>query len=72
MLQAARHTLGLRALAAYHHHDNPGSGRVLRKLGFREVGRGTRASTARAGEVDSVFFALDLGEDGKPGVLLAA
>jgi RimJ/RimL family protein N-acetyltransferase len=71
VVSMARHALGLTRLAAYHHHDNPGSGRVLAKLGFREVGRGTRRSVAR-GEVDSVLLTLDLGAVAEPDLPLAA
>jgi len=60
MLGIARHALGLKRLAAWHFADNPASGGVLRKLGFREVGRGTRPCLARGSEVDAVEFALDL------------
>lgn len=70
----ARDALGQARLAAYHHADNPASGHVLRKLGFRETGRGLRFSMARGGEVDSVLLTLDLasnrGDEGE--VLLAA
>ena len=68
----ARHALGQRTLAAYHHIDNPASGQVLRKLGFRKIGEGKRPSIARGGEVDSVMMTLDLAEDGPREVPLAA
>lgn len=54
--------LGFRRLTAGHMADNPTSGRVLRKLGFRPTGMARRFSLARGCEVDSVEFALDLEE----------
>jgi RimJ/RimL family protein N-acetyltransferase len=60
MLGIARHALGLKRLGAWHFADNPASGRVLRKLGFRQIGRGTRPCLARGHDVDAVEFALDL------------
>jgi RimJ/RimL family protein N-acetyltransferase len=59
----ARYALGVRRLAAYHHLDNPGSGHVLRKLGFREVGREPRGSVGRGRAVDSAVMQLDLDDD---------
>jgi RimJ/RimL family protein N-acetyltransferase len=41
--------------------DNPASGRVLEKLGFRSTGRtAPRYSCARGGEVPCRLFTLDL------------
>lgn len=55
--------LGHRRLIAGHFVDNPASGRVLRKIGFRPTGQiRQRHSLARGGEVASVEFELDLGE----------
>jgi RimJ/RimL family protein N-acetyltransferase len=68
----ARHALGQTRLAAYHHADNPASGRVLRKLGFREVGRGMRPSAARGRDVASVTMTLDLSEEDRPAMKRAA
>jgi RimJ/RimL family protein N-acetyltransferase len=63
MVSAARHTLGLRRLKAGHFVDNPASGRVLTKLGFRPTGSVTqRAAQARGGEVPCVEFVLDLAD----------
>lgn len=59
-VQMARHALGRRWLSAYHHADNPASGRVLRKLGFRETGRASRYSLARRAEVESVTYEMAL------------
>lgn len=39
MLGIARHAMGLRRLESGHFVDNPASGRVLAKLGFRATGR---------------------------------
>ena len=64
MVAAARHTLGLRRLKAGHFVDNPASGRVLTKLGFRPTGTITpRASLARGGETPCVDLVLDLAEE---------
>jgi RimJ/RimL family protein N-acetyltransferase len=64
VVAAARHTLGLHRLKAGHFVDNPASGRVLTKLGFRSTGGVTqRESRARGGEVPCVDFVLDL-DDG--------
>lgn len=60
VLDMARHALGLRHLHAGHYHDNPGSGRVLRKLGFRESGTEMRQYLARGGDVPGLRYALDL------------
>lgn len=60
MLDIARYALGLRHIHAGHYRDNPGSGRVLRKLGFRETGVGLRACRARGADVAGVNYALEL------------
>jgi len=62
MVDVARHALGLRRLSACHHLDNPASGRVLRKLGFREIGRGARHAAARDVGIESMLYALDPAE----------
>lgn len=61
VLEIAR-LLGFRRLTAGHMADNPESGRVLRKLGFRLTGMAQRFCLARGCEADSVEFALDLKE----------
>lgn len=71
MVAIARDTLRLDRLTSGHFVDNPASGRVLRKLGFREVGRGRRACLARGREVESVEMVLDLKED-RPAMRMAA
>ena len=60
VIDMARHALGLRHVHAGHFHDNPGSGRVLRKLGFRETGVAQRACRARGEDVAGVNYALEL------------
>ena len=67
----ARHALGLKRLVSGYHVDNPASGRVLAKLGFRETGREQRACLARGCEVECVTVALELGV-GRSEVALAA
>jgi RimJ/RimL family protein N-acetyltransferase len=56
-------TLGHRRLVAGHFADNPASGRVLRKIGFRPTGQlRPRYSLARGQEVMSVEHELDLAQ----------
>jgi RimJ/RimL family protein N-acetyltransferase len=58
-------TLGHRKLVAGHFTDNPASGRVLRKAGFKPTGQiRKRFSLARGREVDSVEHCLELAEPG--------
>lgn len=52
--------LGVTQVAARHYLDNPASGRVLAKLGFRETGRARTHSLARGGPVEGVEMALAL------------
>jgi RimJ/RimL family protein N-acetyltransferase len=60
VLSLAR-TLGHGKLVAGHFVDNPASGRVLRKVGFRPTGKlRQRFSLARGHEVESVEHDLDL------------
>jgi len=69
----ARHALGLRRLDAFHFVDNPASGRVLAKLGFRPTGRvEARTSRGRGGEAPAVMFELDLDNDRCAPMPLAA
>lgn len=64
VIAMARHALPIRRLAAWHFLDNPASGRVLTKLGFRPTGEVTaRRSGGRAREAPSAGYALDLDED---------
>jgi RimJ/RimL family protein N-acetyltransferase len=56
MIDLAR-TLGIGAIKASHFLDNPASGAVLRKLGFRPTGRVVmRASTGRASEAPTAEY----------------
>jgi len=65
MLGMARWAIGLRGLIGRHAIDNPASGNVLRKLGFRPTGRGQMFSLARGHEVDCATLALDF-DEGEP------
>ena len=59
----ARHALGLKRLHAGHFVDNPASGRVLRKLGFRATGKvAGRYSEGRGAIAPCQLFELDLAE----------
>lgn len=60
----ARHALGLRHLHSGHFVDNPASGRVLHKLGFRATGvvKG-RYSAGRGAIAPCRLFELDLAEE---------
>jgi len=61
VLAMARHALGIRRLHAGHFLDNPASGRVLTKLGFRATGRvEPRESRARASAAPCALFEIDL------------
>ena len=66
MVALARHSLKLPGLVAGHFIDNPASGKVLKKLGFRPTGHTeARESRARGVSVPCKLFALDLdAEDG--------
>ncbi|WP_374542579.1 GNAT family N-acetyltransferase [Sphingorhabdus sp.] len=64
--------LGHRRLVSGHFIDNPASGRVLRKIGFRPLGRVERRySAARRQDVGCVLFELPLvtGEAGPSDIL---
>ena len=64
MVDLAR-TLGIRRLSAGHFTDNPASGGVLRKLGFRPTGRVVeRVSKARGAAVPTVEFTRDIAAPG--------
>lgn len=64
VLQLAR-TLGHRRLTARHFLDNPASGRVLKKAGFRPTGRVTASHSMARGEPSlAAIYAIDLGEAG--------
>lgn len=56
-LAAVRSSLGYKRIIAGHFVDNPASGRVLEKLGFRPAGKNRRRfSRARGCEVDCAMF----------------
>jgi RimJ/RimL family protein N-acetyltransferase len=50
VLETARHSLRLKRLGASHFLDNPASGRVLEKLGFKPTGRIVPHYSAGRGE----------------------
>ena len=55
-------TLGHERVVAGHFVDNPASGRVLAKIGFRPTGQVRRRfSVGRGHEVESVEYAIELG-----------
>lgn len=64
--------LGHKKLVSGHFTDNPASGRVLRKIGFRPLGRiEKRFSVGRGEEVSCALFELPLAakaDDAPPGV----
>ncbi len=76
VIAAARHAMGRKRLQTSHFVDNPASGRVLAKLGFRPTGRTVpRHSIGRGEEVQAVEMVADLaGEAHCPddGALMAA
>jgi RimJ/RimL family protein N-acetyltransferase len=76
MVGIARHALGLRRLVSGHFTDNPASGRVLRKLGFRPTGHTeARPCAARGARVPCALFELDLAEaeaEAAPATAMAA
>lgn len=64
VLRLAR-VIGHRRIAAGHFIDNPGSGRVLDKLGFQPTGKITpRYSLARGCEAPSAGYEIQLNEAG--------
>lgn len=63
MVEMARASLRLPALVAGHFLDNPASGRVLEKIGFRATGIvAPRFSAGRGVETPTRLFRLDLAE----------
>lgn len=57
LLRAARESLKITRIHSGHFVDNPASGRVLRKLGFRPTGKMIRRhSVARGRAVDCLLF----------------
>lgn len=64
VVDMARHSLKLRRLVSGHFIDNPASGNVLRKLGFRPTGEiVARKSLARNAIVPTRLFTLDFDAD---------
>lgn len=64
VIEMARHALGYKRLHAWHFIDNPASGRVLTKLGFRPTGRvEPRPSLARGGETLGANYELALADE---------
>jgi RimJ/RimL family protein N-acetyltransferase len=62
MVAIARHALRLETLHAGHFLDNPASGRVLEKIGFRPTGVvAPRFSAGRGGMAPCRLFRLDFG-----------
>ena len=62
MLRLAR-TLGHRLVTAGHFTDNPASGRVLSKIGFKPTGEvRPRFCLSRGEQVAAVVHAVELGE----------
>jgi RimJ/RimL family protein N-acetyltransferase len=60
MVALAHGSLRLKRIVASHFIDNPASGRVLRKLGFRPTGATARRySAGRGGETTSLLFARE-------------
>jgi RimJ/RimL family protein N-acetyltransferase len=63
MIEAARHSLRVKRLDAGHFIDNPASGRVLEKLGFRPLGRiEPRYSAGRGEAAPCRLFELEFDE----------
>lgn len=59
--------VGHRRIVARHAVDNPASGRVLRKAGFRPTGRRCAFhSVGRGGRIEAPEYALELGEADGP------
>jgi len=73
VVDMARHALPLQRLDAWHFLDNPASGAVLRKLGFRATGRTTmRRSPARTEAAPTLAYELDLADRGEAPMPIAA
>ncbi|HEU0097535.1 MAG TPA: GNAT family N-acetyltransferase [Allosphingosinicella sp.] len=73
VLAAARHSLRLKRLDAGHFLDNPASGRVLEKLGFRPTGMIVPHFSAGRGETALCrLFRLDLDQEADIAPAMAA
>jgi len=72
VIHAARHGLRLPRIGAGHFLDNPASGRVLEKLGFRPTGiTAPRHSIGRGGEAPCRLFELELEAEAEPTAMAA-
>jgi RimJ/RimL family protein N-acetyltransferase len=60
IVEFARAELGLDRLRSDYFADNPASGRIQEKCGFRVTGRGRLNSLSRGGKVEAVFTEIDL------------
>ena len=70
---AMARAIGLTTLAALHYADNPGAGRVLRKLGFAPTGGvAMRPAHPRGALVPSIAYRLSLAGCAEPCRALAA
>jgi RimJ/RimL family protein N-acetyltransferase len=66
VVNIARHTLKLPGLRSAHFLDNPASGKVLCKAGFRPTGKVVqRRSNGRRADVPTRLFALEFEEAGE-------
>uniref|UniRef100_UPI0035C98B56 GNAT family N-acetyltransferase n=1 Tax=uncultured Sphingomonas sp. TaxID=158754 RepID=UPI0035C98B56 len=72
MLDIARHALGLRQLRSSYYLDNPASGNVLDKLGFRHTGETLLYSVARGAEAPCATVELDLVAEDRTAVFSLA
>jgi RimJ/RimL family protein N-acetyltransferase len=67
VINAARHTLKLPRLVSGHFADNPASGRVLMKLGFKPTGKvEDRLCLAQGKARPCVLYALEFDEEDAP------
>ncbi len=62
IIRFAREDLGLKKLVADYFTDNPASGRILDRCGFRVNGHGPLPSLARGGDADGVYVVLHLAD----------
>lgn len=60
LLSALRDRYGVSSVAADHFADNPASGEVLMKLGFKRVGEGLLSSAARLEPAPGVLYRLEM------------
>ncbi|WP_404368073.1 GNAT family N-acetyltransferase [Sphingomonas sp. MMS24-J45] len=72
MLGIARYAMGLDRLSAKHFVDNPASGRVLAKLGFRPTGETLLHSVARGAEAPCATLERTFGPGADAALQLAA